>query len=817
MSDESRRLIERAAALLPRAGSRGPDRALAADQFRSYDQGGRANRAVDPRSSDSAQFWDGHDRRGLGEARIDLRQTLTKFWARKRVVLAATFIGGALAFAIAKLMTPIYTGYASVLVKPEPTNNIAATEVSLRSVIAAAPEAMPTQALLLQSGSLVLTIIERLHLDRDPEFNPSLRPHRLAALWDPIAALIGQVQNRFVAALGFPAEPPAAAGGAPAAGEAAASPAPGGPSPIVVSEFLKRLSVGVQNESDVINVSFGSSRPALAAAVPNTLIQLYLDRLVDEKERVLAQQSERLDNVVIPALRKKMQASESALAEYRRKTGLVGNQNATVLSAELSETRTQLALAHARATEAAVQLSQAESHGASPAAASESPTLQILREQEVGLQAKLAALSDTLGPNNPERRQMEAQLRQLRGGIGREGAGYIGRLKAELSAAKATEAKLDEQVATFTREYARVNGGDLELQNLVGQAEADRLVYEKYLARANETRNSVTDRQPQAEFISRAAVPLKPTFPPTRTIVLVGLTLGAGIGLVLAVMLDGLVGGLRNKEQVEDALGIRCLGSVPMIPGSRGGRPLAVELQRALRGSSVFRPSNTGFAQAVRNVQLKLLSSDRDGSSRIVLVTAALPEEGKTWMATSLATSMTADGHNVVLIDCDLHRPTLHRVFDGPRGPGLTDYFAGGIGLDEIIHHDPASGVRYIPVGSAGSKEAWRITSGRMHALIGALEERNAFIILDSAPVLAVSDAVLLSQLAQKAILVIKWGSTPPAVARHAASQLLETGGAEVAALLSMVNTKRAAKTGDPVAGVYKKIEVYYGGESARD
>jgi tyrosine-protein kinase Etk/Wzc len=97
-----------------------------------------------------------------------------------------------------------------------------------------------------------------------------------------------------------------------------------------------------------------------------------------------------------------------------------------------------------------------------------------------------------------------------------------------------------------------------------------------------------------------------------------------------------------------------------------------------------------------------------------------------------------------------------------------------------------------------------------MRSLVDRLHERYAFVILDSAPVLAASDAVLLSQIAQKAILVVKWGSTPPAIARHAATQLLEIGGAEVAALLSMVNTKRAARYGDPIASVYKQLASYY-------
>jgi succinoglycan biosynthesis transport protein ExoP len=179
-------------------------------------------------------------------------------------------------------------------------------------------------------------------------------------------------------------------------------------------------------------------------------------------------------------------------------------------------------------------------------------------------------------------------------------------------------------------------------------------------------------------------------------------------------------------------------------------------------------------------------------------------------VAASLATCPAADGVSVALVDCDLRRRTVHQIFDGPRAPGLTDYFAGAA-FDEIVHENPMSGVSYVPAGTAASKEAWRITPAKLQPLIDWLAEKYAFIILDSAPVLAVSETIALSQIAQKTILVVKWGSTPPAIARHAATQLLESGGAKVGVLLSMVDAKRAAKYGHPVAAAYNKLASYYG------
>ena len=586
----------------------------------------------------------------------------------------------------------------------------------------------------------------------------------------------------------------------------------------------KRLHVTVQERSNVIQVSFSSSHPATAALVPNTLIGLYLEQRAAGREKAVAQEKERLESVVLPALRQKMQASELALEEYRQKSGLVSDQNPTVLGQELSESKAQLAIARARTTEAAVRLSQLQalpssagqpastSATASAAAALEAPVLQSLRQQEVELQGQLTALSrSSLGPNYPKTLQLEAQLKEVRDGMRREGAGFVGRLKAELAAAQATEASLNKRVAEFTHQFAQVNGGDTRLQNLLVQAEADHKTYAQYLAASNEAYTSIAHPEPDASLLSHADVPLKPSFPSIRMMVMIGIALGAGAGIVLALMIDRLRGGLRSKEQVEQELGVRCLGSVPKLERFRGNRLLLPWPQRGSGASTLLQPQKTRFGQAIRSVELKLLSFDRRLDPQVVLVTAALPDEGKTWVAASLAASLAADGFSVALVDCDLYRPALHRMFDGVRGPGLTDYFAGGVALEEIVHNHPVSGVSYVPAGTAQSKDAWRITSTRLRPLINRLAEKYAFIILDSAPVLAVSETILLSQIAQRTILVVKWGSTPPAIARHAATQLLESGGTEIGVLLSMVDARRAAKFGDPVAGAYKKLESYYG------
>jgi succinoglycan biosynthesis transport protein ExoP len=743
---------------------------------------------------------------------IDLRKIFAKFWARKRLIFASIFICAGLAYVNAKLITPTYTGEALVMIKPQQARE-PATNASVQAAIQGGPEAVPSEAIVLQSRALASKTIERLHLDRDPEFDPSLTKPNRSPLYQPVLVLLDKVQGLredLERVLFGAAEAPVPDDEAGTTVEASQSAGAARPSTEIVNALIGNLHLTVLPHSNVIAVSFKSSHARTAAAVPNTLVQLYLEQLANEKDQALAQERERLDQLVLPTLREKMHNSELALANHRQRTGLVGDQNTTILAQELNDIRAQLSAARARKAEATARLSQIEAvvsspgqpsttKTASPAAASESPILQHLRQQEVELEAQLYALKDSShGPNYPKAQQLAAQLDEVRGAMRRESAGLIGRLRAEAAAAQATEAALNQREAEFMHQFALVNGGDTQLQSLVRDADVDRQTYERYLARLNEIYASMGHAQPDATLVSLAAVPLVPSFPKTRLMVMLGAAIGGGMGVTLAGMINLLMGGIQSESQVEDVLGVKCLGSLPRLK-----RPRRNGHQGLLR--------NTAFGHAIRSIQLQLLSFDAyDDPHRVILVTAALPGEGKTSVAASLAASLAADGVKVALVECDLDRPTVHRIFGALGEPGLTDYFAGSAALDQIVHTHTSSGIDYIPVGAAQLKEAWRITASRMRPLIDELTRQYAFIILDSAPVLAVSETILLSQIAQKTIFVVKWRSTPRAVARHALMRLLQSRGAETGVLLSMVDAKRAASYGDPVASVDKQLATYY-------
>src|SRR5216683_834913 len=565
-------------------------------------------------------------RRDLDDHPVNLREVLTKFWARKRFIFASTMICAGLAFVGGKLITPTYTGDAQVAIKQQ-QSSLLVGDRTIPVMTPVAPEVVQTEAFALQSRALASATIARLRLDHDPEFDPSSRkPTSSLALLDPVLALLDEVQGWVQSMIGSllgVTDRAAASDESDAGVETDKSGKTDKPSTAVVTAFMSRLHVTVQQRSNVIQVSFKSPQPITAASVPNTLVALYLDQRASEKDRALVQEREELESVILPTFGDRMQASERALAKYRQESGLISDRHATVLGQELSETRTQLAIARTRTAESALRLREVERTSSSPGATSEPLTVQRLREQEVALQGQLAAIKGSHGPNHPQTIQLEAQLKELKDGIRRESSDAIGRLKTGLDAAQQTETALSKRVAELTRQFAQVQGGDTQLQNLLGQADADRKAYERYLERSNELRSSIGHAQPDAGLLSPADVPLKPT-PSFKLIVLVGIAIGAGIGVIWVTLLDGLLKGLRSKEQVEESLGIKCLGLVPLLKGSF----------RKRRPTPPLEPENTAFGQAIRNVQLKMLSFHSRNGSRVRRCSRHCPAMIPTWRRT---------------------------------------------------------------------------------------------------------------------------------------------------------------------------------------
>jgi capsular exopolysaccharide synthesis family protein len=328
---------------------------------------------------------------------------------------------------------------------------------------------------------------------------------------------------------------------------------------------------------------------------------------------------------------------------------------------------------------------------------------------------------------------------------------------------------------------------------------------ETFLARSKETGSQDDFQQADATVISRAAVPERPSYP-RRKLLLIAAVGGAGfLGLMLALSVEMLDHGFRSMEQIERQMGAPPLGLVPAIKG-------LAKLRRGPDTHILEKPASA-HAEAIRSLYTGLLLSGGEQPPKTILVASALPKEGKTSIALSLAHMLASTGHSVVLVDCDLRQPTAHKIFGVHSQPGLVEVLLGKTSLEEVLATDPRSGVRLVPAGESVLNPAELLSSPAMKRFLAWLAERHDLVILDSPPVLAVSDARMLARMVDQTLFLVRWVETRRERASAGWRQLVDAGGKVAGIALTRVDVRRHAQYGYSDSGAYYgRVKKYYTG-----
>jgi len=263
------------------------------------------------------------------------------------------------------------------------------------------------------------------------------------------------------------------------------------------------------------------------------------------------------------------------------------------------------------------------------------------------------------------------------------------------------------------------------------------------------------------------------------------------MGGIVAFTTEHLDNGFHSGEQIEKLAGVPFLGLVPTL--GMGKRPHDVVVQQPI----------SIYAEAVRAVRTALRFSNVDAPPKIVLVTSSLPDEGKSTFALSIARSVARSGGRALIIDCDLRHPTLGGLMGKPEGSDLVAYFRDGADISELIQIDEASGLHFITAQGGTSNPQDLLASQQMRSFLLGLRERYDLVVIDAPPVLAVTDALVLSHLVDATLFLIRWERTPRPIALGAL-RLIQTQGRHLAGVvLTRVNVRRHAKYGFGDYGYY--------------
>jgi polysaccharide biosynthesis transport protein len=707
------------------------------------------------------------DIEGLGGSQapsIDLLAILRGVLRRWKLVAAITLSVCIATYSIVKLIVPSrYKSMVEILVY-DPQQQIDATVQKPISpfVDAVGNDAINTEINILKSKSVALRVASELGLDTDPEF----QSHGLQI--GDLAKPLGTVAKRLGIAdlaerLGIPDLTErfgfVGLGGAYDNREQTEEKA----------EKLDRAadqlikSLDIYQDSYIIFVSATAREPIRAQLLASTIANDYLASQREARQEALDHVAVwlkgRLDN-----LQSRVLETEASIEKLKVESGVRDSEFDKVKEQQIRDLNTQLMTARAEVNDKSAHLEQArhfiDTNGEidSIPELTASPALTELRRKKMELNWSLADLQNRFGEHNPQVVSARAALASVDKQISAEAENTVGIVKNAYDIAVRREQSLEASLQSLT---ASLNSETyIKLQQLQHAADSDHKDYESYLAQYN---NIVEQREMQsasARIVSAATLPRSPTSNRLKFYALGGAA-GLGGGLLLAFLLEYFKRGVKTSMEVEQSFGLPVVGFVPFAS------------QRKARGASYYRPLdgvvNEPFSQlseAVRSMRVSLQLSS--ASSKVILITSALPGEGKSTTAMLLAASCASSGKKTVLLDCDFRARSTSEVLRRKHQLGLSEFLSGTAKLTDIITQDPVTKINVIPAGSTPPNSADLLMSQGMLDLIAVLRSGFDYVIMDTPPLLPVVDALALATGADKILVVIEWCRTPRATISEA-------------------------------------------------
>lgn len=745
---------------------------------------------------------------GEGGDLFDLRSLIGILRRRKYMIAGITLLAGVAAALYVNQLTPLYRAQAQIIVEPDRQN-----VVDIQKVTEAPPAdwmTTRTEAAVIGSRAIAERAVKRLDVDRMPTFNPALRPPER----EPIERLRASAA-RLVRDLGLPGAaviaPPART--QPTAEEAAAAAArdPEAKTERLVNTFLGGLEVVPADASRVITVRYTSREPAVAALAANAAVDAYMESQEASKGQATSQATAWLSERV-KQVQARLVDAERKLEEFRRSSGLRSINGSTLPAQQLSQLNTQLIEARTRLSEAQARYQQVKELLEKPGEIETSGAvlgnalIQRLREQEIDLNRKIAELTTQYRDSHPKMVLARAELADLRQRISQEIAKIAANLKNEVAVAQVRVDNLEREVAKLRQELDQLNSAEVKLRTLESEVRANRELYNTLLERLKETdiQQDETLQQPDAKVISRATVPGGPFYPQKRVIVMVAVVTGLVFSVGLALLLELLDRGFRSLSQVESELGLPTLGMVPMIKLKKGDMP---HLHAVHEHGSIY-------AEAIRTMRTALSLSNVDHPPRVVMLTSSEPNEGKTSTVLSMACQAVQSGKRCIVLDCDLRASNLANCLGYPDRVGLADFLSGNAEMEEVLEIDPKTGVHFIGAGARSPHPIELLSSERMRQLLRGLAQVYDLVLLDTPPILAVSDALVLMREVDATAFLVRWEKTDRKTAK-AGVKLAQEAHANIAGVaLSYVDVRRHAQYDYADSGYYynKSYHKYYVG-----
>ncbi|HZY62617.1 MAG TPA: polysaccharide biosynthesis tyrosine autokinase [Edaphobacter sp.] len=668
-----------------------------------------------------------------------LSETILTLKRRRWIVIAALLLG--LIYGIYKAFTQpkLYVAVGKIQVRSGASNEYRLNAAQAIGVTDTASK-MLTEIEILHSDSLMLTVAREMNLANNPAFLDEKGPTSHQNIDDP------NVRQA------------------------------------VLHILQSNLQISLVPKTEIISISYPSLNRQLAADIVNKVISAYIQRNYETRfastQRVSQWLSGQLDD-----LKQQVETSQEQLIDLQRKLGILGfdpahNQIATSLE-DLSKAAGEAKLARIIAEARYRVLSninpdtlESSLEGMPGGAPGE---LTQLRTQLATAKAGYAQMEATLGPNHPQAKALRAQIDELTREVKKEQSRLLLKSKQEFIVASENEKETNAALEAQKAAAYKLRDDLIEYTLRQREFESNRTLYEGLLQRLRTAGVEAGLESLEIDIVDQALPPAQPVLKRKSTIILTDLIFGLVGGIILAFIIDSLDTGMRSVAEVES---VTELPSLAIIPRSRRiSATEAANLSAVQKNLNVLVDSKSQFAESFRALRTALLLSSAGRPPKFVLFTSATPSEGKTTLATNLACIMAQSDARVLLIDADLRRPSVHHRFVMSGKVGLTTVLTGAMSLEQAIQHvAEVPNLDVLPAGPMPPFPTEMISSEAMDQVLRQCGELYTYVIIDTPPILSVTDGVILSRHADAAVLVIRHGKSSRNIVRRARDLLVRSG-----------------------------------------
>jgi len=693
-----------------------------------------------------------------------LRVLLKRKW-----IIIACVVGIFAAVAIASLrQTPVYEAVGRIAVNKADSNLITFKD-SVPVMDYYDPTDLDTEARILQSDLLALQVIRQLNLDKRSEYGGQTVPQQPNLVADPLQ----NDSKRTTALLGG---------------------------------FKGNLKVSLIPNTRIIEIHYRSTDPTLAANVVNALAATYVEQNFKTKFESTMQASDWLSKQLVD-LQMKVETSQEKLVRYQKEHEIFGiDEKQNIITQKLDELNKELTAAESdrmekeavyRMTQTgdpdAVASAVASAPVATLAGTGSSPLLDKLHQQQADLKIQIAELSTQLGPAYPKVAQLNNQLKEIERQVQGETRKAVDHLRGQYETALQRESMLREALEKQKQEANRLNENAIDYTLLKRDVDSNRQLYEGLLEKLKQAGVTAGLRSNNFRIVDAARPPNGPVEPNIPRNLLFALVLGITSGVGLAFLLEGMDNTVRTTEQAQMISALPSLGMIPLGSKSRnngnGTNRLALTSSReVVELVTQVRPQSQ-MAESYRALRTSLLLSSLGAPPKVIMVTSARPQEGKTTTAINSAIVLAQKGVRVLLVDADLRRPSVHKTLGmGPRS-GLSNVLTGNATLEQAIAPSPIlPNLFVLAAGSPPPNPAELLASSNMKDVLNELRQQFDHVVIDTPPTLSVTDAVVLSPRVDAIILVIRSGQTTKQALRRARDILMQVNAHVTGVLLNAVD-----------------------------